>query len=511
MFQMTALVAKYIFLALMMLFTGMGFYMYLKKPNSIVCRELFSYQTAIIVIFNILSFVIIILKEVHTAQTMETALEAGIITENAQMAGIKGIMLRFQQLTEKILPSWLRFSVVFTLLLYAGEMVFMYILLLTLHRHTNRLLWNCVFMLVSVGFVMLWRLDQTTARYQVYWLALCFIVINVVMLFFRGRWIWNIPVWLFLVASVGLIVLPFVFPYEMNGSLNWVDLFGFTFQPSEFVKIMFAFFLAVLYTKNRKLYSVMVAGAVTAFMALVLLIQRDLGTLLIFGILAWLMTYDYTGKHYVLWGGVFLVAIAGFFAYRLFDHVQVRFDIWIDPWADVSGQGYQIAQSLFAITDGGFFGRGLYQGAPGYIPARTTDMIFAVIVEEFGGVFAICLILTYLLMFLFVMETGRRERNQFRRNLLVAFGILFMSQTFIIVGGVIKLIPLTGVTLPFISYGGSSLLSNFITIGIIEAVIRLYRIDREEARKHAREGQIPQQIQGKQRIVLQPFEFGDPF
>ena len=163
MFQMTALVAKYIFLALMMLFTGMGFYMYLKKPNSIVCRELFSYQTAIIVIFNILSFVIIILKEVHTAQTMETALEAGIITENAQMAGIKGIMLRFQQLTEKILPSWLRFSVVFTLLLYAGEMVFMYILLLTLHRHTNRLLWNCVFMLVSVGFVMLWRLDQTTA------------------------------------------------------------------------------------------------------------------------------------------------------------------------------------------------------------------------------------------------------------------------------------------------------------------------------------------------------------
>ena len=265
----------------------------------------------------------------------------------------------------------------------------------------------------------------------------------------------------------------------------------------------------MIYTKNRKLYSVLVAGAVTGFMALVLLVQRDLGTLLIFGILAWMMTYDYVGKGYVLWGGLILVAVAGYAAYHLFEHVQVRFDIWLDPWEDVNGQGYQIAQSLFAITDGGFFGTGLFQGSPGYIPARTTDMIFAVIVEEFGGVFAIFVLLIYLLMFLFVMETGRRERNQFRRNLLVAFGILFMTQTFIIVGGVIKLIPLTGVTLPFISYGGSSLLSSFITIGIIEAVIRLYRIDREEARKHARQ-QAPARP-GRGKGSIRPFEFDDPF
>ena len=132
--------------------------------------------------------------------------------------------------------------------------------------------------------------------------------------------------------------------------------------------------------------------------------------------------------------------------------------------------GYQIVQGLFAMTDGGLFGTGLFMGVPGYIPARTTDMIFAVIVEEFGGLFAICLLLIYLLMFLFVMETGRRERDQFRRTLLVAFGILFMSQTFIIVGGVIKLIPLTGVTLPFMSYGTSFMIMNFALLGLMGSV-----------------------------------------
>lgn len=509
MFQMTALVAKYVDLALILLFTGMGYYMYLKKPSSIVCKELFAYQTAIIILFNILSFVLIILREYHTAKTVEEAIESGILSEGTHFQTIRGIMLKMQQITEHFLPSWLRFSVVFTLLIYLVLLLGMYLLIHKLHRHTNRLLWNCVFMLMSIGFIVLWRLDQETARYQVYWLAAGFVVINVVMLFFHGRWIWNIPVWLFLLGSVGLIVLPFIFPNEAYGSLNWVYIKGLSFQPSEFVKILFAFFLAVIYTKNRKLYSVLVAGVVTGFMALVLLVQRDLGTLLIFGILAWMMTYDYVGKGYVLWGGLILVAVAGYAAYHLFEHVQVRFDIWLDPWEDVNGQGYQIAQSLFAITDGGFFGTGLFQGSPGYIPARTTDMIFAVIVEEFGGVFAIFVLLIYLLMFLFVMETGRRERNQFRRNLLVAFGILFMTQTFIIVGGVIKLIPLTGVTLPFISYGGSSLLSSFITIGIIEAVIRLYRIDREEARKHARQ-QAPARP-GRGKGSIRPFEFDDPF
>ena len=444
MFQMMALVSKYVYLFLLVLFAGIGYFVYWRKPSAGVCKEMYSYQAGVIVLFNLLSCILIVLKEWHETIPWET----------------------FRML-----------------LLYAGVMFGMYILLLTLHRHTNRLLWNCVYMLLSVGFIVLWRLDPDTAKTQIYWIAGGFAVVNVVLLFFRGRWIWKIPGIVFMVVSVGLIVLPFIFPSEANGSLNWANIKGFVFQPSEFVKLTFAFFIAVLYTKTNKLTSLLQAAAVAGFMMLVLLVQNDLGALLIFGILTWMMTYDYLDRAIVLWGGCIGIAAGALLAYKFVGHVTVRFDIWMDPWSDINGGGYQIAQSLFAITSGGWFGTGLYQGSPGYIPARTTDMIFSAISEEFGAVFAIVLLLIYLLMFLFVMETGRREKNTFRRNLLVAFGILFMSQTFIIVGGVIKLIPLTGVTMPFISYGGSSLLSNFITIGIIEAVIRLYRMDREEARQ----------------------------
>lgn len=509
MFQMMVLVSKYIYLFLLVLFAGIGYYLYWRKPSSSTCKEMYAYQTAIIVLFNLISMILIVLRE----------WEDTIPWEMLKVLG-----------------------------LYAGVMIGMYIVLATLHKHTNRLLWNCVYMLLSVSFIMLWRLDQESAKMQIWWILACFVVVNVVMLVFRGRWIWKIPAPVFMVISAGLIVLPFIFPSEANGSLNWADIHGFVFQPSEFVKLTFAFFLAVIYTKQRRLTSVIQAGLVTGFMAIVLLVQNDLGALLIFGILAWMMTYDYLGKGFVLWGGLIGIAIAAVLAYRFVGHVQTRFDIWLNPWEDINGSGYQIAQSLFAITSGGWFGSGLYQGFPGYIPAKTTDMIFSAIAEEFGAAFGITLILIYLLMFLFVMETGRREKNTFRRNLLMAFGILFMSQTFIIVGGVIKMIPLTGVTLPFVSYGGSSLLSNFITIGIIEAVIRLYRMDREEARQREQrkeesweeswedyEGETlgeaeweyedgsayygkaykePPKKSGnrkKNKNVLQPFEFDDPF
>lgn len=468
MFQAIALIARYLYPVILIAFAALGFYLYLAKPSASTCKDFYVYQVVIIILFNLLSFFLMFMK------MWDTAMQGGT---------------RFDMNKIRVIGA------------YAILMVGMYILLCTLHRHTNRLLWNCVFMLLSVSFVVLFRLDTEEAMRQVMWIAVGFLASNIVLLFFRGRWIWKIPATVFLVISVGLILLPFVFPSSANGSLNWVAIGPVSFQPSEFVKLTFAFFLAVLYTHKNKLSSIIEAGIVTIILALVLLKQNDLGALLIFGILAWMMTYDYTGWEIVLWGGAILVAIAAYFAYHYVSHVTVRFDIWMDPWKDINGSGYQIAQSLFAIVGGGWFGMGLYQGIPGYIPVNTSDMIYSVIAEEMGMVVCISLLFIYLLMFLFVMETGRRERNTFRRNLLIAFGVLFMSQTFIIVGGVIKLIPLTGVTMPFISYGGSSLFSNFVTISIIEAVIYLYRIDREEARKRERakleQQKLQQQIQGQ--------------
>lgn len=311
MFQMMAMVSKYVYLFLLIVFTGIGYFVYWRKPTASTCKEMYSYQAAIIVLFNLLSGILILLKE----------WDEGIPWEALK-----------------------------TLTLYAAAMIGMYILLLTLHRHTNRLLWNCVYLLLSIGFIALWRLDPETAVTQVYWIIGCFIVVNIVMLFFRGRWIWKIPAAVFMIVSVGMIILPFVFPSAANGSLNWANIKGFVFQPSEFVKLTFAFFIAVIYTKQNKVSSFIQAAVVTAFMAVVLLVQNDLGALLIFGILAWMMTYDYLGKGIVLWGGCICIAIGAVLAYKFVSHVTVRFDIWLNPWADVNGSGYQIVQSLFAIT-----------------------------------------------------------------------------------------------------------------------------------------------------------------
>lgn len=524
MFQMMALATKFLDLGFITLFVFMGFYLYLVKPKSSVCRDVYAYQMVLLIMFNFLSFLMILLKqwETYRLAVLTGQIEASTMSENALKALQEGSFKGF--IRSIFLPGWFNVGIFVTCIMYLFLMVVMYIVLSTVYRHTNRLLWNCVYMLLSVSFIVLMRLDPEVARTQVYWMGVGFIIMMVVMLFFKGRWIWKIPAFVFLVLSIGLILLPFVFPNSAYGALNWVKIGPISFQPSEFVKLTFAFFLAVVYTRKKRLGSLIEAALVTIVMAGVLLVQNDLGALLIFGVLAWMMTYDYTGWPVVLWGGALAVILAGYGAYHYVSHVQVRFDIWLDPWQDINGNGYQIAQSLFAIVGGGWFGLGLYQGMPGVIPVRTSDMIFSVIVEEMGAVFGIMLLLVYLLMFLFVMETGRRERNTFRRNLLIAFGVLFIAQTFIIVGGVIKLIPLTGVTMPFISAGGSSLTSNFITIAIIEAVIRLYRQDREEARKRERardyEGYAPQikrqQGSGKyqkpgQKEILRPFDFDDPF
>lgn len=506
MLPILSLITKYADLVMIAAFSLMGFYLYLKKPSGSVCRRVYAYQAFILILFNLLSFALILLKS-HDTGPIE------------YIAAQEGTLETFKSLIRSVLPAWLPLQTLWTILLYSFLMGGMYILLVTVYPQTNRFLWNCVFMLLSVGFIILWRLSPDSAMSQVYWIGIGFVIMQIVMLIFRGRWLWKIPSYVFAIASIGLIALPFVFPNEAWGALNWVQIGPISFQPSEFVKITFAFFLAVVYASERKKRYVLYTLAVAGVILLVLLIQRDLGALLILGILLWFMTYDYMQKSYILWGGLLCIAALAVPAYLFFEHVQIRFTAWLNPWSDVEGSGYQILQAMFAMADGGWLGTGLFRGTPGYIPVRTSDMIFAVIVEEMGGIFAIFLLSIYLLMFLFVMETGRRERNTFRRNLLISFGILFMTQTFIIVGGVIKLIPLTGVTLPFISYGGSSLVSNFITIAIIEAVIRLYRIDREEVRRREKQAEFERAAalgDGKadgpgQGPIQQPFEFQDPF
>jgi len=216
--------------------------------------------------------------------------------------------------------------------------------------------------------------------------------------------------------------------------------------------------------------SLFVTGTITMGMVIIQVYQRDLGSALIFYSVFILMSYVYTRNRMYIIGGTIMTMVGGFFAYRFFWHVRVRIDTWIDPFSDIDNTGYQITQSLFAIGNGGLFGRGLTLGLPNKIPVVTTDFIYSAIVEELGLVVGLGIIIMIVYFFLFGIQMVEKSQNDF--NFLMGSGILIIIaiQSFLIIGGVTKAIPLTGVTLPFVSYGGSSLVSTFIMLGILQGI-----------------------------------------
>jgi cell division protein FtsW (lipid II flippase) len=193
------------------------------------------------------------------------------------------------------------------------------------------------------------------------------------------------------------------------------------------------------------------------------------------------MLYVATKKVSYLGIGLFFGSGAALLAYRLFSHVRIRVLAWKDPFSVIDGAGYQISQSLFAIGTGGWFGLGLYEGMPDTIPVACEDFVFSAISEEMGGIFAICLIFLAIGIFLMIVNIAFRIKNQFYKLIALGLGTVYGVQVFINIGGVIKFIPSTGVTLPFVSYGGSSLFSSFIMIAIIQG---LYMMDHKKGEKN---------------------------
>ena len=171
---------------------------------------------------------------------------------------------------------------------------------------------------------------------------------------------------------------------------------------------------------------------------------------------------------------------AAVLAYFLFTHVQVRVEAWLNPWADIDNRGYQITQSLFAIGSGGWFGSGLFQGMPYKIPVVEKDFIFAAVFEEMGGIFAVCMLLICLGCFIQFMMIASRMQAAFYKLIAFGLGIVYIVQVFLTVGGVVKFIPSTGVTLPFVSYGGSSVFSTFILFHVVQGLYILKRNEEEE-------------------------------
>lgn len=278
---------------------------------------------------------------------------------------------------------------------------------------------------------------------------------------------------------------------ETYGARNWVNIAGFGFQPSEFGKIALVAYLAAalkeydnpsrfwakvgskIGMKEEKYYSLisliepaLVVGVSLLFM----LAQTDLGSALIFFAIALTMLYIATSKKKYVIVALLLFAVGGTIGYFLFYHVQVRVMIWRDPWKYGYEQGLQLVQSLIAISSGGLFGVGLGSGFPNYIPVVESDFIFSAICEELGLLTGFAIIIFNFLLFYRCIRAALYTKDKFSRLLVVGYSTMLVSQTLVIIGGVTGAIPLTGITLPFVSYGGSSMLISYFALGIIQKI-----------------------------------------
>jgi len=274
-----------------------------------------------------------------------------------------------------------------------------------------------------------------------------------------------------MLAGVVLLILPLAFGQWAYGAKNWVNLpmIG-SFQPSEIVKLSLVLAMAYYFSAHRTVLQMMPAILFAGACLLLLMLQRDLGTALIYYATALVLFYAACGNVPLTLIGLGGGAGAAVLGYRMFAHVKARVAMWRNPWSDPLDKGYQIIQALLAIGSGGLFGVGLGQGTPEMIPAYFNDFIFAVICEQMGIVFGVLVLFVYALLIVRGVTVITASRRSF--DMLLGCGVLAMLgiQTFMIVGGVIKMLPLTGVTMPFLSYGGSSMLSCMMMIGILHGI-----------------------------------------
>ena len=358
-------------------------------------------------------------------------------------------------------------------ILWVCQLVFYFIFIKiyqACYKGLSKLVLNNMMMCMMVGFIMLERLSTGYAIRQ---MVLAYIAMGIcifVPLFIEKFTILDRLGWQYALVGILFLLLVFVIGVEKNGSRNWIQFAGIKIQPSEFVKILYVFFMASLLSKTTKFKHIVWITCVAAVHVVILVVEKDLGAALIYFITYIVVLYVATTNILYLGAGLAGGSLAAVAAYQLFSHVKTRVYAWQDPWGRINDAGYQVARSLFAIGTGGFIGMGLGKGLPDSVPVVESDFIFAAISEELGGVFAICLIMVYLSSYIMFVNIAMKMKKKFYK--LTAFGlsVVFIFQVFLCVGGVTKFIPSTGVTLPLISYGGSSVMTTIIIFSIIQGM-----------------------------------------
>lgn len=337
--------------------------------------------------------------------------------------------------------------------------------------------------LIAVGLMMQYRVNPDRALLQLRWVSVAYVASCALVVLSPSYK--RLADYKYTFAFLGLlsILSPIFFGVERNGSKLWLQFGSFTFQPAELAKLMLAvFFAGYLAERHQLLAKVMhkvgpfslpelrYFGPVALMWLIsiaVLVLEKDLGSSLLFFSLFMVLLYVATGRFIYPALGAAMFAFGSLLSFLLFSHLRTRIDIWIDPWADPSGKGFQVIQSMIAFATGGLFGSGLGHGSASVIPAVSTDFIFSAIGEELGMTGTVGVLLIFLLIISKGLQIALDTDDIFGKLLAVALTTAFGFQAIVIVAGVTKLAPLTGVTLPLISYGGSSLLANMILIGLL--------------------------------------------
>ena len=341
-----------------------------------------------------------------------------------------------------------------------------------------------VFVLSGIGITFVTRLAPDLATRQVIWLFIS--VAAMVAALVAVRNLDKLARYKYTLGALGvvLLVLPIFVGFEQSGAKLWISVFGlFSFQPGELAKVLVIVFLASFLSENRELLSIGVRTvlgvkiprlrmllpllAMWLISLAIVVWERDLGSALLFFTIFLVMLYVATGRWFYPIVAAVLLAVGGVAAYHVFGHVKVRIDTWIDPFADPSDTGYQICQSLYSLADGGLFGTGIGQGMADLVPVVESDFIFSAIGEEMGLLGGSAVLLLFMLFAVRGLLTAARARSDLAAFMAVGLTASVSLQAFIIVGGVTRLIPMTGITLPFMSQGGTSLLASFIAVGLL--------------------------------------------
>ena len=369
----------------------------------------------------------------------------------------------------------------FILLLGATKAVITYLTFYSLRKFKmgDSYLALIVSMVLSMGLAMQLRLSFDVGVKQFIWYLIGMFTFIVTSSIYHSVYKRFKSIWFFYSLMIFLFVLTLLIGTRINGAKNWIILGTVSFQPSEFIKILFVYYMAS-FVANPESLQIKIADKiippkwtlmVSVFTVLgFFVLQREFGTALLIFMVYLSVVYVFENATIFVAVNAILAGVSAFFAIQLMPHLGARMDSWLNPFADIAGKGYQITQSLFAIGSGSFFGTGLGMGYPHFIPNVETDFIFSAISEEMGIFGGIAIIILFVLLVYRGIKICLRLREPFTKALAFGLTTTIGFQTFLIIGGVTRVIPLTGITLPFVSYGGSSLISSFLILGLLQAL-----------------------------------------